>query len=240
MKIPLKLLGIVFAALAACHTAGAQQAPVYPEHKQYRDAVGRVSALFRGRQATKYQFRYNGHYYWDNPTFKNGDILFEGRFYPDVPMNIDAVRQEILVLDPENVVPIAINPADVSSFNLAEKNFVCIDGAIREILYKGPNAALYRKVAKTLETSPDNVNGREIGYSDPSYDYKVITYFSYKQTLYVSKAGGELVIIKSKGAFRRQFKEYRKEIKTFLSGNYAVVDSPLAEYCTSILEHLGI
>ena len=240
MKHTLLLFGTVAVALASCLCASAQNTDTYPEYRQFRETAGRRSAVFRGKEATRYQFRYNGNYYWDSPVFETGDIYFEGRFYPGISINVDAVRQEVLVKDGDDIVPIALSPHDVDSFSMGERKFICVDGAIREVLHEGPRAAFYRNVKKTLSTSPENVNGDDIGYSDPDYKYEVITYFAYAQTLFLVKDGSGPVVIRTRAALKRQLRDRRKDIKALLAANPGLLDLSLAEYCSQILEGLGL
>ena len=67
----------------------AAQAP--PELRSFEQAAGNGSVLFRGKQADTYGNPANGNPYWSSTTFVPGEIVFEGRFYDDILVNIDAI-----------------------------------------------------------------------------------------------------------------------------------------------------
>ena len=241
-------LGFVFATCCACYGAFAQEASPYPEYAMYQEASGGLSALFRGRQATRYQTRYNGHFYWSSPEYRTGDITYEGRVYRDITMNIDAVQQEVLVRADGSAVSIAVPARDIQSFNMGDDRFIGtptanglgLEDGLYEVLHEGSRATLCRKVTKSLTSSPNSANGSGIGYDDPDYDSNILTYFSYKRTLYLIKDGQAPVVIRSRGAFRRQFKEDRKRINATV--NELNLDAPavysLDSYCKEVLDRI--
>lgn len=63
----------------------------------FRQAAAGSCILYRGHQAYAYHIHYNGTYCWSDAEFKTGDVRYNGKLYHDIPLNVDAARQELLV-----------------------------------------------------------------------------------------------------------------------------------------------
>ena len=59
-----------------------------------QDPESAYSGIFRGKLPGVYPYKYNGTYFWDRKEFLRGDILYNGKLYRDVLMNVDAARQD--------------------------------------------------------------------------------------------------------------------------------------------------
>ena len=53
-----------------------------------------MSAIYRAKLAKQYPMRYNGTPYWDTCGFKKGTVIFNGRLYEDMLVNLDAAQGE--------------------------------------------------------------------------------------------------------------------------------------------------
>ena len=73
-----RFLTIFLALLACAGTAKAQ------------DPESLYAGIFRGKLPGVYPYKYNGTYYWDRKEFQKGDVLYNGRLYKDVSLNVDA------------------------------------------------------------------------------------------------------------------------------------------------------
>ena len=239
MKKPLFILSSVFAMLAFCLPATAQDGSV--ELQAFQQAASYRSILFRGMQASRYTFLANGHPYWIQPEFMRGDITFEGNLYRDVPINIDAHAQRALVQLSHSAYAVALSPALTSSFTMGGRRFVGIGAGqelpegFYEVFGDGPEQ-VYKHVDKRLNTSVTNVNGQTIGYYDENYRTDVMRHFSYVKTYYFRDAQGHFTRFKSKGALLRQFGDRKKAIRHALRDSR--MDLPSTDfdaYCKAVL-----
>ena len=67
------------------------------ERAAYAEAAAEKALIYRGRLAPEYNFRCNGHCYVESKEFKRGSVMYNGRLYEDVLLNIDACSNLLLV-----------------------------------------------------------------------------------------------------------------------------------------------
>ena len=104
MKYKILLVSCLFVALSSLFAS----AQTTTELKAFENAAGNGSVLFRGKQANPYQHAANGNPYWSSTTFVPAEIVFEGRLYDDVLMNIDAITGQVLVRKDGSPIAIAL------------------------------------------------------------------------------------------------------------------------------------
>lgn len=151
-------------------------------YEAYRDAAAGQSALFRGRQATSYaRLSFNGTYFWDSPSFLQGDVRYNGRTYCDVSLNIDACEMQLLARQSPELPAVVVSRDWVESFSMGGESYLNlraagVDGA-EEGFYRQLSETVFLQVVKVLVRRPGNANGTLIGYDDPFYDPALSTYF---------------------------------------------------------------
>jgi hypothetical protein len=213
-----------------------------PELKAFQDAAGNGSVLFRGKQANAYERPANGNPYWSSTTFVPGEIVFEGRFYNDILVNIDAITGQVLVRKSDNPIAIALPKASVSSITTETSRFEWIpDGTeglpegLYEVMGNG-REKVYKHVSKRLQTSPQNMNGDPIGYSDPAYRSEVSDYYAISKSYYFKDRDGRFSRIRGRGALIRKFPERRGEIRKAMSAaGYDVPGIDFDAFCMMVL-----
>lgn len=216
-KLVLYLAGIFLVPLISLET----RAQVYDELDYFQDSAQELSILFRGKQAEKYEFPFNGNCYWSGPQYGKGEIMYLGKLYRNLDLNLDAVLQSPLVRMNSGSISIGLATDDVEYMvidgslyeNLALKGRKDAESGFYQLLAECPGYKLYKKVAKKQDSSVDVVNGPEIGYEDPYYKYNVHTFFKYMPAYYLVHNGGPLERFKNKNALLKMFPERRKEIK---------------------------
>ena len=178
------------------------------ESTQYMKEAGTLSTLYRGRIPVQYPYQYNGTYYWDGKQFLKGSVLYNGKLYRDVLLNIDASRQELQVKLNESVAPVVLYENHVPYCSIEGTRYVNLrtlgyDTAPEgyfQIIRDGEKPLLLQ-VKKVFSSGTGNHNGDEIGYIDPNYNTKLVNYFA-KQHHYYMLEGRKLIHLK-KSAFRR-------------------------------------
>ena len=200
------------------------QEPPSPELRTFQAAAAEGSILFRGKQATVYDRAANGNPYWRSAAFEQGEIVFEGKRYCDILVNIDALEGVALVRLPSDLVTIALPPRTVQSIRTPEHRYVGLEAGstslpegFYEVFGEGPEQ-VYKRVVKTLQTSVGtNVNGKQIGYVDENYNPDLINYYSISTTYYFRDSDGRFSRLSGKGALLRHFPDRRKDIRRKLS-----------------------
>lgn len=184
--------------------------------KEYLKEAEALSTLYRGRLPAQYSFLYNGTYYWDSKTFTKGNVFYNGKWYEDVYVNVDAVKQELLVRLDESVAPVALYTDMVSAFTTDNKLFVNLrymgyteapEGFFQVV--RDGSAPLLMQVRKQLLGSTGNHNGKPIGYNDPNYNQSVNEYFSRIENCYTITSGK--VVKMRRRAFNKALDQHVKE-----------------------------
>lgn len=166
-------------------------------YETFKETAGVQSVLYRGRQATQYNLRYNGIPYWETTEFLPGSVIYNEKSYSDVLLNIDAVSMDLLVKYEQSMPAVSLHRDDVLSFDIAGQKYVNLaaqgvenapDGYFR-VLLEGAEQDVYMQVNKTLKKATDNRNGKAIGYYDPDYDPTVIEFFEYYAKYYFLNDG---------------------------------------------------
>ena len=155
------------------------------------------STLYRGKHSWKYEFLHNGTYLWSPEEFSRGRVMFDGRLYDDVNLNIDAYRQELMVLQEGSVQPTSPDRDAVAWFtrggtcfvNLNYAGFENVPEGYYEVLGDG-SRTVFHQVYKYLYSEIGDFNGvKGIGYDDPEYRSDVLTYFQIQHRYYLLKNG---------------------------------------------------
>jgi hypothetical protein len=124
--------------------------------------------------------------------YKKGDLVFRNKLYQNVLLNLDMHSDELLVYDTLHGRYLQINKNFVSSFTLAEHQFVNIDNAYYEVLYEN-RFKFYRKWSKV--------------YREKLTQELIIKRFETIMTLYVMREG-RLHKMRNLSAVKKYFKKY--------------------------------
>ena len=155
------------------------------------------SPLYRGRLEPEYDFRFNGHYFWNTPRFIEGTVFYNGTLYSGVPMNINSHTRNLLVRENGFLPPVALERSLVGWFEIDGERYVNLQAAgvaeIPEGFYKvltdGHKVYYYRR-DKEFAREVGNHNGEKIiGYEDPNYRDYVLAYFYVRDYWYTVKKG---------------------------------------------------
>lgn len=165
-------------------------------YKTYKEEAGSRSTLYRGRLPLQYFTSYNGNPYWESKTFTTGEIMFNGKLYQEVLLNIDACQMDLLCRFSGNVTPIVPDIKHVQYARIGNSLFVNLrklgfpsapEGYFK--VEKDGTSALFSQVRKIFRSDGLNHNNKEIGYFDPAYKEKVTNYFLKEEKFYTIKDG---------------------------------------------------
>ena len=220
---------LIVAAILACTGAAAQEI-------QQFDVPEQQASLFRGSLPKAFPFRYNGTYYWDITPFEKGTVMYNGKLYENVYLNVDANAGQLQVSPVKDYTPIEVFRDQVAWFTKGERLFVNLrylgyseaPEGFFEVLRDG-EVPLLVQVYKRLSSDGNSHNGKLIGYDDPYYDNNTLTYFRLIETYYAIESG---VPVKIR---RRNFlKRMRQE-----AGEPTLMAGPVTWHPASETSHPG-
>lgn len=224
------------------------------ERAAYAEAAAEKALIYRGRLAPEYNFRCNGHCYVESKEFKRGSVMYNGRLYEDVLLNIDACSNLLLVKQVmcSATVRDYVDYAVIDGRRYVNLNYQgrcenAPEGFLEEIC-KGGGLGFYSKVTKRISSDDGYHNGEDIGYYDPDYleyvttpagDMKVQRYFQYFKKYYVVK-DGNAYMVRNRRAFLKLFdrhtasrlRHYANERDLY--GQY----STLEDYVKALISHI--
>lgn len=215
------------------------------DYALFQKEAGGASLLYRGRKAFVYNLVYNGTYYWSTPQFHNGTVRYLEKDYANVPLNVDAVRQELLVRLPSGLLEKIVDSQFTQEFSIAGSRFLNLrylygetaPEGYWEVLYDG-ESKFVRRVTKRLVTDLDN-NKRELtGYDGPYRSNVSQTFIRDISYCYV-KPDGTLVPVRRRRDLLKQFEpSFRREIRREIRHAEERSVLPFEQFCTVALHYV--
>ena len=179
--------------------------------QDYLEQAQVLSTLYRGRTPAVYPYRYNGTVYWDTGRFSQGEVLYNGKIYKGVLLNVDAFTGELVTRPSEQAAAVVLNREQVVWFTLDGRRFVNLrylgytdaPEGFFEVLQDGKEPVL-RQRKKVLRNEVNRINEDPADW-DGNYSPDVITFFVPNDTHYAI-SGGKVKKL-GRGAFRRKMRE---------------------------------
>ena len=188
---------------------------LYSQEKyDYIQAAGLNAAIFRGPEAVKYQFRYQGTPYAYTESFSMGSLVYNGVKYNGVELNLNAHRDELHLKITSSGTVLELDRNIVGEFVIGRRQFLtlvgknAVDGLSQgyyQVLYKGGDTLLKKNIRTFHERLQTSGNG-------------VFRYFDQSDKYYLLKDGKVYPIARNKD-FAKAYKEDRKAIKGFIRHN---------------------
>lgn len=148
--------------------------PALAQTTKYQKDAAELSTLYRGKLPNPYPYKYNGTYFLETRTFSTGSILYNGKQYNDVILNLDAVSQDLVVRPSEGAGGVILDRNQVAWFTLGGRRFVNLEymgykeapKGYLELVKDGksPVFKFRRKVFRT-ETNPRNTPEMDGNYN---------------------------------------------------------------------------
>ena len=181
-----RLILIALSLLSLAGTAAAQS----------EDPEGLYAGIFRGKLPGIYPYKYNGTYYWDRREFQPGDVMYNGRLYKNVYLNVDAYLGELEVRPLENTSAMVVFRDQVAWFTMGPKTFVNLrylgyseaPEGFYEVLRDGEIPLLLR-VDKQIRFDGNNGGLNMIGGDNENYNSQIHNFFYRNETLYALEKG---------------------------------------------------
>lgn len=201
--------------------------------------------LYRGKIAQQMAFRYNGTFFADPFGFQEGAVMYNGKLYSGVEVQLDAYRQQLCVRMSPAYSPVIPDRDQVAWFrrggslfaNLRYFGFEKATEGFFEVLYDGKSSVVVRQIRKILDSTPGDKNGEVIGYDDPDYDASVITYFRHEEHIYHISSDGTVTQLRKSRDLNRIYPERKTDIRRFVSKNGLQRSNPVVYY-PFVMEYL--
>jgi len=184
------------------------------DYDRFINDAGEFSNLYRGQAPLEYNFFHTGTFYAYSPEFEKGDVMFNGKLYKDIYMNLNSHLDELNVLIKTSGRIVVLNGEFVDYFNLGKRRFINIvkgDNSLQkgyyEVLFNG-KTKLYKKIKKVYS---ERINESISAKTQSKLERLFIGYESY----YLIKDNIEK-IIKNKSDLLAGFRERKRDIRQFI------------------------
>lgn len=220
--------------LAAIPAAAQDDAALYMEQ------AGGSALLYRGHRAYGYPTPFNGTYYWYGPEYREGSVIYNGKHYDNLLLNVDAVRQDLLVKSRDGKV---LDPDYVTSFMMGGHKFLNLrniygeaaPSGYWEVLYDG-RAKVLKQVVRILMQDLEGNLRSAMGY-DGEYKAGVYNVFVYEEKFCYMAEDGTLTPIRRRGQILRFYKDHKRVISRHISHMESSGMLPMEQYCVEVVKY---
>lgn len=228
----LSLLTLFLAA--ALPAAGQDDAALYMQQ------AGGSALLYRGHRAYGYPTPFNGTYFWYGPEYREGSVIYNGKHYDNLLLNVDAVRQDLLVKSRDGKV---LNPNYVTSFMMGGRKFLNLrniygetaPSGYWEVLYDG-RAKVLKQVKRILQQDLEGNMRSAMGY-DGEYKAGVYNVFVYEEKFCYVAPDGTMTPIRRRSQIMRFYKDHKREINRHISPMETSGMLPMERYCVEVVKY---
>jgi hypothetical protein len=188
------------------------------DYEYFVNNAGRSSALYKGAIPLKYVFVYTGTYYAYEKEYIKGNIIYNGKEYKNVRLNLNAHLDELIVWDEIAQRGIQLNKNYVDSFSIGNRKFVYIKNADQtgimapgyyQLLYNN-SIEVYKKIIK--------IYGESVNQEYISSSRGIIRKF-YPVTKYYVKNSMGASTINRKRDIIALYPDLKKEIRKYVHNN---------------------
>lgn len=230
--------------MAALLFAGLPRAVAQDDYALFSDRAGSASLLYRGHKAYEYALLYNGTYYLSSPEYLPGSVVYNGKFYRDILLNIDAARQDLIVrVGGVSYKLIAREYVQECAFggrqflNLQYLYGETAPSGYWEVLYSG-RAKVLRRVTKRLEQDIDGRKRDETRYDGP-FRMGIYQAFVYSSDYCYISEDGEIVPVKRRSDILNLFdKPRRRDVRRHIRQQEGGSRLPFDRYCVEVLNYV--
>ncbi len=136
-------------------------------HKIFFHNQEATMPIFNGKIYNIYpKFKDDKHAFFQSDHYTKGGIVYDGIFYPELSMKYDIIRDELLLLAPDDIEGIVLQQEHVISFTLYEHQFINLKPEISlkgisagyyDLLYKGKICLLVKRQKEITEKIEERV-----------------------------------------------------------------------------------
>ena len=159
---------------------------VHTIHYNFLKSQKGSSPVFNGKVYNDHpKFKDHEHAYFQTHQYTIGSVVYNGIFYPELRLKYDILRDELVLLDDDQIDGIVLQPEYVDSFFIHGYQFINIKPEIPHkgieigyynLLYKGESLSLLVKRAKEVTEKIDQQIEKVISQKE--------TYYLLKNSIY--------------------------------------------------------
>lgn len=192
----------IFLLAIGCLICGVMKAQHQQIFDEFRQEVGDQAEMFAGKVEPGYPSTvYINHPYWLTDNFSQGDVVFRGLTYRNVPVRYDAYLKQLVVNTPVKRQNVSVPMDLVEKFTLGGIRYERRKGEFMAILYSSPRIELVQQMNVMMrEKLVDNVKVQ--------YEFKP----TMKYCLYRDGQVYEVTNLKS---VSKLYPHLKKELKQF-------------------------
>ena len=231
--------------MAALLFAGLPRAVAQDDYALFSDRAGSASLLYRGHKAYEYALLYNGTYYLSSPEYLPGSVVYNGKFYRDILLNIDAARQDLIVRIGKGVSNKVLEREFVQECTIGGRRFLHLQYiygetapfGFWEVVYDGKTKVL-RRVIKRLEQDVDGSKRDETHYEGVYRDNLYQTFIYTATYCYLQEDGTILPVRRRRDVFRLVDKSHRRELRRYIHEQESNGQLPFDRFCAEAARYM--
>ena len=169
--------------------------------------------VFRGELAEKYNYQIDGTVYTYSDKFEQGQVVFNGKLYTGLMMNLNAHRDELQVAIGSTGERMAPRRELVGDFTIGTRNYTSLYGQRKikglqqgyyQVLHRGEDA-LYKKIYKKVSERVESIS------------QQTVKVFTTRHKYYLVK-DGKVYTIKNEKGLAKYYKQQKERIKEYIKG----------------------
>ena len=225
--------------------SGAGTAVAQDDYALFRDGAGDASLLFRGHKAYDYNMLFNGTYFWTSPVYQPGTVIFNGKQYRDIELNIDASRHDLIVRIGKGVSNKVLEREFVQECTIGGRRFLNLQYIYGEaapfgyweVVYDGKTRVL-RRVIKHLEQDIDGSKRDETRYVGVYRDNLYQTFIYTDSYCFLQEDGTILPVRRRRDVFRLVDKPQRREFRRYIHQQESTGQLPFDRFCAEAARYM--
>lgn len=176
--------------------------------RYYVEQSGGYSPLYNGIIPPMYSMFYEGTYYLVSDAYYPGTVLYNGKLYVDMQLNLNVHRDELYVMIPEFNSSSVLLKAHVESFTMGDMHFVNI---VKEKWPNAPEQGYYRVLYSGNDISVLKRTVKRMNSATAASDRKVSYVFEESTSYYILR-NGYFHPVNRKSSVLQVLPELRKEL----------------------------
>lgn len=99
--------------------------------------AGELSNLYRGAAPIEYRFKYTGTYFAYSDNYEKGNVLYNGRIYKNVLLNLNAHNDDLQIKIVKSGLFVTLNKAFVQSFTIGNLKYINVGRVLTNEKFSG-------------------------------------------------------------------------------------------------------
>ncbi|HPJ55007.1 MAG TPA: hypothetical protein PK401_02810 [Bacteroidales bacterium] len=205
---------LILSALPVFKNSLFAQDPI-PVISYYQEQSGVFSPLFNGKIPPEYRMLHDGTYFLESEDYYTGTVVYNGKRYVDIQLNLNAHLDELYVKIPQYNSNTILLKAHVASFTLDNMDFLHI---VRDLFPMTPETGYYRVLFSGEKIMVLKKTKKLMNSATPDVEMTVTHVFNESTSYYIVR-DGIFHPVKRKGSVLRVLRDKRKELNRHIRDN---------------------